>query len=96
MYFVYDLSPIVVTIKENSRNFGHFITRLCAVLGGTFAVTGTDFVLRHHSMHIENLRHSLTSRSPTTRVICLVFYKPVYLFTFLALFNLVNCEYEAI
>jgi len=40
VYFVYDLSPIVVTIKENRRNFGHFITRLCAVLGGTFAVTG--------------------------------------------------------
>lgn len=40
VYFVYDLSPIVVTIKEHRRNFGHFITRLCAVLGGTFAVTG--------------------------------------------------------
>lgn len=64
VYFVYDLSPIVVTIKENRRNFGHFITRLCAVLGGTFAVTGTYFVLRYHSMHIWKLRHSLTSRIP--------------------------------
>ncbi|KAG0597397.1 hypothetical protein M758_UG335000 [Ceratodon purpureus] len=40
VYFVYDLSPIVVTITEHKRNFGHFITRLCAVLGGTFALTG--------------------------------------------------------
>jgi hypothetical protein len=40
VYFVYDLSPITVTIKEHRRNFGHFLTRLCAVLGGTFAVTG--------------------------------------------------------
>jgi hypothetical protein len=40
VYFVYDLSPIVVTITEHQRNFGHFITRLCAVLGGTFALTG--------------------------------------------------------
>jgi hypothetical protein len=40
VYFVYDLSPIVVTITESRRNFGHFVTRLCAVLGGTFAVTG--------------------------------------------------------
>jgi hypothetical protein len=40
VYFLYDLSPITVTIKEERRNFLHFLTRLCAVLGGTFAVTG--------------------------------------------------------
>lgn len=44
VYFVYDLSPIVVTIKEHRRNFGHFVTRLCAVLGGTFAVTGAAVI----------------------------------------------------
>jgi hypothetical protein len=40
VYFLYDLSPITVTIKEERRRFLHFITRLCAVLGGTFALTG--------------------------------------------------------
>ena len=40
VYFLYDLSPITVTIREERRSFFHFITRLCAVLGGTFAVTG--------------------------------------------------------
>ncbi|CAN1853731.1 Endoplasmic reticulum-Golgi intermediate compartment protein 3 [Linum perenne] len=40
VYFLYDLSPITVTIKEEKRRFLHFITRLCAVLGGTFALTG--------------------------------------------------------
>ncbi|CAL4925784.1 unnamed protein product [Urochloa decumbens] len=40
VYFLYDLSPITVTIKEERRNFLHFLTRLCAVLGGTFAMTG--------------------------------------------------------
>lgn len=40
VYFIYDLSPISVTIKEERRSFTHFITRLCAVLGGTFALTG--------------------------------------------------------
>ncbi|MFS8030962.1 putative endoplasmic reticulum vesicle transporter [Helianthus anomalus] len=40
VYFLYDLSPITVTIKEERRSFIHFITRLCAVLGGTFALTG--------------------------------------------------------
>ncbi|XP_051126626.1 uncharacterized protein LOC127248367 [Andrographis paniculata] len=40
VYFLYDLSPITVTIREERRNFLHFVTRLCAVLGGTFALTG--------------------------------------------------------
>lgn len=40
VYFLYDLSPITVTIKEQRRSFLHFLTRLCAVLGGTFALTG--------------------------------------------------------
>ncbi|PKA61981.1 Protein disulfide-isomerase 5-4 [Apostasia shenzhenica] len=40
VYFLYDLSPITVTIREERRSFLHFITRLCAVLGGTFALTG--------------------------------------------------------
>ncbi|KAA3464455.1 endoplasmic reticulum-Golgi intermediate compartment protein 3-like isoform X5 [Gossypium australe] len=40
VYFLYDLSPITVTIKEKRRSFLHFITRLSAVLGGTFALTG--------------------------------------------------------
>jgi len=40
VYFLYDLSPITVTIREERRSFIHFITRLCAVLGGTFALTG--------------------------------------------------------
>ncbi|KAG8646412.1 endoplasmic reticulum-Golgi intermediate compartment protein 3 [Manihot esculenta] len=40
VYFLYDLSPITVTIREERRSFLHFITRLCAILGGTFALTG--------------------------------------------------------
>lgn len=40
VYFLYDLSPITVTIREERRSFLHFMTRLCAVLGGTFALTG--------------------------------------------------------
>ncbi|EPS71314.1 hypothetical protein M569_03444, partial [Genlisea aurea] len=40
VFFLYDLSPITVTIREERRSFRHFITRLCAVLGGTFALTG--------------------------------------------------------
>ncbi|KAG6532076.1 hypothetical protein ZIOFF_005914 [Zingiber officinale] len=41
VFFLYDLSPITVTIREERRSFLHFLTRLCVVLGGTFALTGT-------------------------------------------------------
>mmetsp|Transcript_49667 Transcript_49667/g.94914 ORF Transcript_49667/g.94914 Transcript_49667/m.94914 type:complete len:344 (-) Transcript_49667:178-1209(-) len=40
VYFMYDLYPITVHIKESTRSFGHFLTRLCAVVGGVFAVSG--------------------------------------------------------
>eukprot|EP00898_Chlorokybus_atmophyticus_P000082 jgi/Chlat1/1074/Chrsp110S01542 len=40
IYFVYDFSPITVTIAETRKSLAHFLTRLCAVVGGSFAVTG--------------------------------------------------------
>lgn len=51
VYFLYDLSPITVTIKEERRSFLHFITRLCAVLGGTFALTGMFVTLTLYPLH---------------------------------------------
>lgn len=38
--FKYDVSPIQVTITEQSLGFVHFLVRVCAVIGGVFAVTG--------------------------------------------------------
>jgi len=38
--FKYDVSPIQVTITEQSLGFVHFLVRICAVIGGVFAVTG--------------------------------------------------------
>lgn len=35
----YDLSPIVMTINERPPSLLHFIVRLCAVIGGAFAIT---------------------------------------------------------
>lgn len=36
----YDISPIVVTVNDRPPSFLHFLVRLCAVIGGVFAVTG--------------------------------------------------------
>ncbi|CAK0737592.1 hypothetical protein CVIRNUC_000938 [Coccomyxa viridis] len=38
--FIYDLSPISVTITETRKSFAHLLVRVCAVVGGVFAVTG--------------------------------------------------------
>ncbi|GMI74180.1 PROTEIN DISULFIDE ISOMERASE 12, PDI-like 5-3, ARABIDOPSIS THALIANA PROTEIN DISULFIDE ISOMERASE 12 [Hibiscus trionum] len=38
--FHFELSPMQVLIIENSKSFSHFITNLCAIIGGVFTVAG--------------------------------------------------------
>lgn len=38
--FHYELSPMQVLIRENPRSFSHFITNVCAIIGGVFTVAG--------------------------------------------------------
>lgn len=40
VFFNYDLSPIRVRIEERRRSFLHFLTRVCAIVGGIFTVMG--------------------------------------------------------
>lgn len=40
VWFLYDLSPVTVTIAQTRRSILHLLTRFCAVVGGVFAVTG--------------------------------------------------------
>jgi hypothetical protein len=40
VFFMYDLSPIMVHIKEESRSFIHFLVSVCAIIGGVFTVSG--------------------------------------------------------
>ncbi|XP_021899907.1 endoplasmic reticulum-Golgi intermediate compartment protein 3-like [Carica papaya] len=40
VFFVYDLSPIKVTFKEEHISFLHLMTHICAVIGGIFTVAG--------------------------------------------------------
>lgn len=50
IYFYYDLSPIKVTFTENHEPFLHFITYLCAIIGGIFTMAGIvdSFVYHGH------------------------------------------------
>ncbi|KAL3610842.1 hypothetical protein D5086_001862 [Populus alba] len=38
VYFIYDFSPIKVTFKEEHTSFLHFMTSICAIIGGSFFV----------------------------------------------------------
>eukprot|EP01130_Rhizamoeba_saxonica_P017710 TRINITY_DN8641_c0_g1_i1.p1 TRINITY_DN8641_c0_g1~~TRINITY_DN8641_c0_g1_i1.p1 ORF type:complete len:384 (-),score=71.40 TRINITY_DN8641_c0_g1_i1:43-1194(-) len=39
VFFVYDLSPIKVYFKETSKSFAHFLTSVCAIIGGVFTIS---------------------------------------------------------
>ena len=40
VFFFYDLSPIMVTFQEKQNSFAHFVTSVCAIVGGVFTVMG--------------------------------------------------------
>ncbi|XP_022131921.1 endoplasmic reticulum-Golgi intermediate compartment protein 3-like [Momordica charantia] len=40
VFFFYDLSPIKVTFTEEHVSFLHFLTNVCAIVGGIFTVSG--------------------------------------------------------
>jgi len=40
VFFFYELSPIMVSISETRQGLLHFLTQLCAILGGVFTIAG--------------------------------------------------------
>ena len=47
VYFVWELSPFMVQISQKPRPLGHFLARLCAVVGGAFSLSGIADRLAH-------------------------------------------------
>jgi len=39
VFFMYDLNPIMVHIHETRKSFLHFLTQLCAIVGGVFSIS---------------------------------------------------------
>jgi len=50
VFFMYDLSPIMVKFTEKQRSFAHFLTSVCAIVGGVFTVAGIIDSLLYHSV----------------------------------------------
>ena len=54
VFFYYDLSPIKVMFKEDKIVFLHFVTNVCAIVGGVFTVSGIiDGLVFHTSKLIK-------------------------------------------
>jgi len=50
LFFMYDLSPIMVKFTEKQRSLAHFLTGVCAIVGGVFTVAGIIDSFIYHSM----------------------------------------------
>jgi hypothetical protein len=50
VFFMYELSPIMVKFTETRKSFAHFLTGVCAIIGGVFTVAGIIDSFIYHSM----------------------------------------------
>lgn len=50
--FHFELSPMQVLITENSKSFSHFLTNICAIIGGVFTVAGILDSILHNTMRL--------------------------------------------
>jgi len=51
MYISYDMSPISITYREYQRSFAHFLTGVCAIVGGVFTIMGFFDKVVYHTTH---------------------------------------------
>jgi len=59
LFFIYDMNPIMVTISKQHTPLLQFMTKLCAIVGGTFTIFG--FI---DSLIFTLLKRSRNSRAP--------------------------------
>ncbi|PQQ08244.1 protein disulfide-isomerase 5-3 [Prunus yedoensis var. nudiflora] len=50
--FHFELSPMQVLITENQKSFSHFITNVCAIIGGVFTVAGIVDSILHNTIRM--------------------------------------------
>ena len=49
VFFVYDINPMMIQLKEGRKSFLHFLTGVCAIIGGIFTVAGMIDALIYQS-----------------------------------------------
>ncbi|XP_067935391.1 endoplasmic reticulum-Golgi intermediate compartment protein 3-like isoform X2 [Watersipora subatra] len=50
VFFIYEFSPMMVKYQEKNRSLFHFLTSLCAIIGGIFTVAGLIDAVLYHSI----------------------------------------------
>ncbi|MFQ6641737.1 hypothetical protein Gotur_016087 [Gossypium turneri] len=50
--FHFELSPMQVLITENPKSFSHFLTNVCAIIGGVFTVAGILDSILHNTIRL--------------------------------------------
>eukprot|EP01100_Stratorugosa_tubuloviscum_P013055 TRINITY_DN6398_c2_g2_i1.p1 TRINITY_DN6398_c2_g2~~TRINITY_DN6398_c2_g2_i1.p1 ORF type:complete len:384 (+),score=174.04 TRINITY_DN6398_c2_g2_i1:100-1251(+) len=57
VFVSYDLSPIMVELSPKTKSFAHFLTGVCAIVGGIFTVAGMiDAFLYHGVQTVKKMR----------------------------------------
>lgn len=51
-FFQYELSPLMVKYTEKERSLGHFLTNVCAIIGGVYTVAGLIDSFLYHSVRL--------------------------------------------
>eukprot|EP00042_Codosiga_hollandica_P025895 m.118835 g.118835 ORF g.118835 m.118835 type:complete len:110 (-) comp52024_c0_seq1:137-466(-) len=50
VFFMFEPSPILVQLTETRRSFMHFLTEVCAIVGGVFTVAGMIDAFVYHTL----------------------------------------------
>ncbi|XP_017617349.1 protein disulfide-isomerase 5-3-like isoform X1 [Gossypium arboreum] len=50
--FHFELSPMQVLVTEDSKSFSHFLTNVCAIIGGVFTVAGILDSIFHNTIRL--------------------------------------------
>ncbi|CAI5738023.1 unnamed protein product [Hyaloperonospora brassicae] len=51
-FFVYDLSPFMVKVENKRMPFTHFLTKVCAIVGGVISIAGFADSFMYNSLHV--------------------------------------------
>ena len=53
--FHYDISPVMVVVREETQAFASFVTKICAVIGGIYTAP-INVISTHTYTHSKNAR----------------------------------------
>ncbi|KAE8983704.1 hypothetical protein PR003_g23936 [Phytophthora rubi] len=51
-FFVFDLSPFMVKVENDRMPFTHFLTKICAIVGGVISIAGFVDSFMYNSLHV--------------------------------------------